>query len=235
MLNAIVAPGELFQALVRVPVSVANWLIPALLVAVMAGVAGWVVYSQPVIIQEIRQIQDREFDRAVEKGKMKAEEAEKARALMEQMGPAITRWGGVAGGVLMAVVAPLWWGLILLLTARWGFRAMVPYMRCVEVAALASLATGLGMVVWMFLAIGTGRLFAGPHAGALVSSFDLGNKLHLALGALNIFSLWQLGIQMVGLAALLGRPLRPVAIVLGGVWLGYKGVAVILGLGQFAL
>jgi hypothetical protein len=105
----------------------------------------------------------------------------------------------------------------------------------VEVAALSSLIGALGGVIAMFLSLGTGNLFAGPHLGMLVKDFDITNKGHLALGAVNLFGLWQLAVLALGIAKLSGRAFGPVAIALFVLWLAYKGIAVATGLAQFAL
>jgi hypothetical protein len=88
------------------------------------------------------------------------------------------------------------------------------YMRGVEIAALTSLIVALGMLVGLFLGVGTGRLLAGPHLGFFLSELDLGNRLHLALVAFNFFNLWQVGAMAVGISRLANRPWMPVAIVL---------------------
>ena len=143
----------------------------------------------------------------------------------------------VAGAVAMAVMAvlgPLWWGFLAWLTARLVFRSPLPYWRGVEVAGLGALIGMVGMLVGTFLSVGLGKLFAGPHAGLLVKEFDALNRGHLALAALNPFSLWYLGVVAMGTARLIARPAGSVALVLFGLWLGYKGLAVVFKLSWLA-
>ncbi len=235
LLNVFAAPGELFAAVAGAPFSLANWLVPAALVALISLALNLAIFTQPALVQQVRDLQERELVRAVDSGRISAADAERARDVMQGMGMTVARVGGAVGGVVVAVLSPLWWGLILWLTARWVFRSPLPYLRVVEVAGLASLIGGLGICVSLFLAVGTGNLFAGPHLGALVKDFDLGNRWHLALSIVNPFSVWQMVVMALGLARWVGRPATPVVVVVGGVWFGYKAIAVILGLGQLVM
>jgi mannitol-specific phosphotransferase system IIBC component len=230
MVNVVVAPGELFEALARAPFSVANWLVPAALVALVGIVCQLIMFAQPAMAQQIREMQDHAIQAKVDAGEMKQADADKAKEMMEGIGLTIAKVAGALAMAVMAVVGPLWWGFLAWLVGRWVFRSPLPYWRGVEVAGLGALIGVLGMLVGTFLAVGLGKLFAGPHAGLLVKEFDALNRGHLALAALNPFSLWYLGVVAMGTARLIGRPAGPVALVLLGLWLGYKGVAVVLKL-----
>lgn len=235
LINVFAAPGELFAAVAAAPFSVANWLVPAALVAAIGLFANLVVFGQPALVQQIVAIQDREIDRAVEQGRIRAEDAPQVREAAQGLGMAVAKVAGGVAAVLAALLTPLWWGFLAWLVGRWVFRAPLTYLRSVEVAGLASLVAGLGTLVGLFLAVGLGRLMAGPHLGLLVADFDIGNRLHLTLGAINLFTLWHLALVALGVSRLIQRAFAPVALVLLGLWAGYKGVAVILGWVQFAL
>jgi hypothetical protein len=62
----------------------------------------------------------------------------------------------------------------------------------------------LGLVVQTLLMFVMGSLMARPAPSLLVEGFDLGNRLHLCLGALNAFYLWFTVVLAVG-ASRLGR------------------------------
>lgn len=235
LLNVVLAPGEVFEALSRAPFSVANWLVPAALVALVGILCQTIVFSQPAMVQQVQEIQARELQRQVDSGKIKAADAEKAKQVMEGLGMTIVRVAGAFGVVVVAVVGPLGWGLLAWLVGRWVFRSPMGYLKALEVAGLTAMIGVLGMVVGTFLAIGLGNLFGGAHAGLLVKDFDLGNRSHLALAALNVFSLWHLAVLAVGTSKVSGRPWVPVLAVLGGLWVGYKAIAVALKLSQFVL
>lgn len=235
LVNVFAAPGELFAAVAAAPFSIANWLVPTAIVGLIGLIANLVIFGQPALMQQVVEAQDRELQKRVESGKIRAEDAERAKEVMRGIGMTVMRVAGGVGAVVAALLTPLWWGWLAWMVARWVFRAPLPYLRAVEVAALAGLIGAVGTLVAVFLAVGLGRLFAGPHLGMLVTDFDMTRRLHLAMGAVNFFSLWQMLLVAMGMARLMGRPWVPVAVVWMGVWAGYKAIAVILGLAQFAL
>jgi len=53
-----------------------------------------------------------------------------------------------------------------------------------------------------------------------VSHFDQQNKVHLLLSALNVMSLWYLGVLSLGLARLTGASFWKPAVWLCGLWYG---------------
>lgn len=235
LFNVIAAPGEVFSSVAAAPFRFVNWWCPALLVGLLVSVCALILFSQPVFIQQIREVQDREMQKMVDQGKMKPADMERAQAMMAGIGLVLIKVGAVVGGVAGSLVGPAWWALIAWLVARFVFRSDIGYLRVTEVTGLASVVNGLSAVVGMFLQLGLGSLFSGPHLGTLVKGFDPTNRAHLALAVLNPFSLWHLALVALGTAQLIGSKFRPVFVVLFGVWIGYKGIAIILGLVQFAL
>lgn len=235
LMNVFAAPAEVFASVAAGRFSLANWLVPAAIVGTIGLIFMQILFSQPAMVEEIGRMQERELQKQVEKGKITEAQADQARTAMRGLGLVLARVSASVVSVVGAICSPLWWGLLAWITVRVVFRASAPYMRCVEVAGLASLIGGLSMVVGTLLAMGTGRIFAGPHLGFFVTDFDMAHRGHLALGAVNVFGLWQMGVLSLGMARLIGRPFATVATVLFGVWLGYKGLAVVLRLAQFAL
>lgn len=235
LFNAFAAPGELFTWLAGRPFSVVNWIVPSALAALVGVIVNIIIFSQPALVDEIRGMQFREIQRRVEQGKMRQQDADQAKEAMNGIGMAVVRVAAPVVALITAMISPFWWGLFAWLVGRVIFRAPMGYMRGVEIASFAGLIVALGLLVGMFLAVGTGRLLAGPHLGCFLSELDLGNRLHLTLVALNLFYFWQVGVLATGISKLANRPWLPVAVVFLGLWAGYKGTAILLGLAQFAL
>ena len=107
---------------------------------------------------------------------------------------------------------------------------------CVTLGTAVGLMSvgALGQIVGTMLAVGFGSLTAGPHLGSLVTDFDMRNRAHLALLAINLFSLWQFAVVSLGISRLTGRSFGRVALVVFAVWILYKGLAAWLRLIQFA-
>jgi hypothetical protein len=235
LVNVFAAPGEVFSSVARAPFMASNWLVPAIIVGLIGLIVNLVIFTNPALVQQIQDIQEKEFQKAVDRGRMTEEQVEHAREAMLGIGMTIARVASAVGGVIYGFLAPLWWGLLAWLTGRWILRGTLPYMRAVEVAGLSSLIAALGMLVGMFMAVGTGQLMSGPHFGLLVKGFDMSNRGHLALAAVNVFSLWQLAVIALGISRLIGRAFGQVLLVLGLIWAGYKAIAVAFRLVQFAL
>lgn len=236
MLHVFSVPGEVFAGLTRSRFAVSNWLVPALLSALIGVLCQWVIFAQPTIFQQIRDMQDRAIQQQVDQGKMSAEQAKAAQQAMsgDTMQTLMRVFGSVAA-VGYAVVSPLWWALLAWAAGRVVFRTPVAYLRVLEVTGLASLISSLGGAVSTFLAVGTGSMLVGPHLGVLLRDLDLLNRAHLALCTVNLFGLWHLAVLTVGLAGWTGRKFPAALFVMAGIWIGFKGLAVVLGLGQWVL
>lgn len=229
LLNVFAAPGELFSAVAQMRFSAANWLVPSALLSIVGIIATLVIFAQPALLQQIDETREKGMQAAVEKGKMSAEQVDQARQLFDQHGATIMRVAGSVWWLFAGFVIPLFWGSMAWLIGRWVFRSPFRYLRAMEVAGLSSMITMLGMVIGMFLAVGTGRLMGGPHLGFFLDEFDPTNRLHIAMIAVNAFAVWQMAILALGISRLIGRPFAPVAVVVYGVWIGFKGIAVLLG------
>jgi hypothetical protein len=166
LLNVVVAPGELFEALARAPFAVSNWLVPAALVGLVGIVCQLIVFAQPAMAQQIRDMQDQAIQAKVDAGEMKQADADKAKEMMGGIGLTIAKVaggggdGGDGGGGAAVVGIP---GVAGRRAGCSGRRW--PYWRGVEVAGLGALIGMLGMLVGTFLAVGLGKLFARAARG----------------------------------------------------------------------
>lgn len=236
LINLFSVPGEVFDGVARSRFSAANWWAPALLAALIGMACQWLIFGQPVLFQQIRDLQDRSVQMQVDQGKLTPDQARQAREFMRgDLMVTIVRVGGAVSAAGVAVVGPFWWALLLWVTAKMALRAPVGFWRALEVAGLSSFVIALGGVAATFLAIGMGRLGVGPHLGLLLPEYDLLRPAHIALGVINVFGLWHLALLAVGLSRLAQRSFGATLGILAGVWIGFKGLAVVLGLGPWVL
>ena len=112
-MNIFAAPGEVFDEIKTAPHRAANWLTPALLLIVLSWVSAWLIFSQPAIQQQMKDLSNRAIDRQVEKGKLTSAQADQARAATEKYGSMGYKIGSAVGPVLVAFISPFWGGLIL--------------------------------------------------------------------------------------------------------------------------
>jgi hypothetical protein len=201
---------------------VANWLAPALLLIAIGWVGAWLVYSQPAIQQQMREMNDRIVQKLVDKGKLSNEQAELNRQTMEVS----ARISPYAAPVFAAFVTPFGWGLILWLVGTRVLKGNFPFMKAVEVAGLASAITVLECLVKTLLIVGLGNLFASPSPALLVKDFDPQKPSHSLLAVANIMTFWVLAVRSIGLARLSGVPFVRAAVWVFGIWAAYTTVLI---------
>ena len=240
LFNIIATPGEVFDEVRTSAASAGNWVVPVFL-SILAGIAfSLVVFSQPAIVQQIHDAQDQKLDQLVKEGKMPQEKADQAKAAMEKFtGPTVLAISGVVGSVVASFVRIFWWAFILWLGGRLMLRVRVPYMKAVEVTGLTMMITVLGAVVALLMVVSFGKLSATPSLGVMVDHFDFSNRSHLALGAVNLFTLWFVAVISLGLARLSQDSAGKAAIWIFGYFVAYELFWILVGpfinMGQMAL
>lgn len=236
LVNILAAPGEVFDEIKAAPVAVANWLAPLLVYAVAGVISVCVMFAQPAIQQVIHEQQVKAMDKLVQQGKMTQAQEDQALQVMQKfMGPTMMAIFGSVGIVIYGLVSLFGWALVLWLMAQWFFKVRPGYLKLVEVTGLASVVVILGMVVSTLLCVVLGRLNAGPSLALLVKDFDLSNRLHLLLGAVNAIYLWHAAVLAVGLAKLTGGSLTKAFAVVFGFWVLIELLLIAAGMGQWAL
>ena len=107
--------------------------------------------------------------------------------------------------------------------------------KAAEVAGLTTMIVVLGAVVTILLTVITGKLGMTPSLALTVGNFDLKNKVHLLLAAVNVFSFWQIGVAACGLARLTGKPFSKALLLVGLYWLAFTLFFIGIGFGQMAM
>jgi hypothetical protein len=236
LLNVFAAPGEVFDEIKATAPSVANWLVPVLIYAVVGAISVCIMFAQPAIQQTIHDQQVKALDQRVQQGKMtQAQEDQTLQVMDKFMGPRMLAALGSVGMVIYSFVSLFGWALVLWLAGRWFLKARFDYLKVLEVAGLSSIIIVLGMVIGTLLATILGRLYAGPSLALLVSNFDPTNRVHLLLGAANVFYLWHAGVLAIGLARLSGGSTAKTLAVVFGFWMLIELLLIGIGLGQWAL
>jgi hypothetical protein len=189
LMNVFAAPGDVFEEVKNSQPSTANWLAPAFIFIVVGMISSIVIFSQPAIVQQIRDQQAKVMDQQVKAGKLTQAQADQALAAMDKF----------AGPTMLMAFG------------------------CV------------GAVVTILLTVITGKLGMTPSLALTVGDFDMKNKVHLLLAAVNIFSFWQIGVSACGLARLTGAPFSKALLVVGLYWLAFTLLFIGIGFGQMAM
>ena len=182
LINIFATPGEVFDEVKAAPPSVANWLLPILLSAVVGTLASFAMFSQPAIQQQIREQQAKVLEQQVKAGKMSQADADRAEAMMEKFsGPAMLAIFGSLAAVFFSAIHAVWWGFLLWLAARWFLKTRITYAKSLEVAGLAMMITMLSGIITILLTVVLGRMAATPSLALLVTDFNPTRRSHATM------------------------------------------------------
>jgi hypothetical protein len=163
--DVFISPSEVFDGVRTSAPNHANWIAP-LIAAIITGIVYvMVVFSQPAILQTMKDTQDKKFQDLVAKGKMTQQAADKTRENLEQvLTPGLLK----AIWILITIVGNFIFlfltAVILWLVGRYAFGAYFSYMQGTEVAGLALIITVLGGIIKLLLDViyGSMSMSAGP-------------------------------------------------------------------------
>lgn len=236
LFNVFATPGDVFEEVKSGKPSLGNWLAPVLLASLVGIISIWVMFSLPTVQQEVRNAQEKKFDEIARKQNMSPQQTEQFKEQMERFsGVTLIKIAGTFGAVagsffwLFALALGIW-----LLGVK-VLKGQFVYMQAVEVAGLGMMIGVLGGIVGLLLVVAKGSMFVSCGPALLLSEFDPKNKVHLALVALNVFSLWHLGVMSVGVSKLSGVSAAKAAGWLFGVWAVIKGAIILSGISAMGM
>jgi len=235
LMNVIASPAEVFDEVKATPTTTSNWVVPALIASVLGIVFTLVMFSQPAIQRQVRQQQEKAFEQQVKAGKMTQQQADQAIEMTQKFTGPIMKIVGAVSAVFMSFTKLFWWALVLWLIAKWFLKVDVPYMKVVEVVGLSSIIVVLGGIVALLLMVIFGKMFASASLGLLVSEFDVTNKKHFLLAAVNVFNFWFVAVVGLGLARLAGASFGRATLIFLAYWVAMSLLLIGIGMGQFAL
>ena len=227
LLNIFAAPGDVFEELKSSPPSVANWLVPALILMLVGMLSSVIMFSQPSIAQSIREQQQKVFEKQVSSGKMTQQQADQAVAMAEKFsGPGMLKLFGCVSAATTSFIMPFWSAFVLWLIARFYLKVPLPFMKVLEVAGLTLMIVALAVVVKTLLVVVTGNLYAAPSLILLVKHFDPRNPVHSILAMFDVLTFWLLAVRALGLAKLTGASFGKTAVAVFGLWLVITGLMI---------
>ena len=236
LMNVFAAPGEVFEEVKTSAPSTGNWLVPVLILIVAGMISSLVIFSQPDIVQQIHEQQQKAFDKQISAGKMTQAQADQATAMAEKFsGPTMLTIFGCVGSVTTGFASLFWTAFVLWLIARFYLKVPVGYMKLLEVAGLAAMIMALAAVVKTLLIVVTGNLYAALSPLLLVKHFDPRSPLHNFMTLLDVMVFWLLAVRSVGLAKLTGATFGRTAVAVFGVWFVISGLMIGFSLAMQAI
>ena len=232
LLNVFAVPGEVFAELKRAPAAASNWLVPALLGAVIGVLSALIILSQPAVQQQFRERQNKIVEERAKTGALTPQE----QRIMEWFkSPLVLKTLGSAAAVAGSFGNVLWWGCALWFLARILFRVRVPFSKTVETAGLAMMINVLGGIVALVLILNLGHAGTTASLALLVKDFDAARKGNLFAITANVFSIWVVGVRAIGLAKLTGVPYLRAAWAVFTFWLLEQSLLLLLGAGKLGM
>ena len=232
LLNVFAVPGEVFNDVKRTPPMLSNWLVPALLGALVGAVSAVILLSQPSIQKQLQDRQHGFIEQAEKAGKLPPQE----RLLVEKLtGPTMIKLCGATAAVAISFVSVLWWGFVLCFIARRMLKVQVGFGKALEVAGLATMIDVLYGLVAVLLIVKLDHVGAASSLAVMTKDFDAARKGHLFAVAANIFAFWVVGVRSIGLAKLADVPYLRAAWLVVTFWFLLQLLLVITGVAQMAM
>ncbi|MEO5804010.1 MAG: YIP1 family protein [Verrucomicrobiota bacterium] len=217
--NVFVAPGEVFDEIKSSPPQPANWIVPLVLSMIAGVIYTLIVFSQPAITQKIHEAQEKKFREMVASGKMTQVQADQAMTIAQKFtGPGFLKTVGCVSAVVASAAMLFLMALVFWAVGKRALHGNFEYMKAVEALGLASMISVLGAIVAMLLAVIYGNMAMTPGPALLLSNFDVTNKGHRILSALNVMSLWYVAVVALALAKLSGTKFMKAALWVFGIW-----------------
>jgi hypothetical protein len=225
-----------FESIKGQPTTTPGWLFPILISCLVAIIHVNVIFSQPAIIQTIKERQEEQIQQMIQKGTLTKEQAAKAEEQMASyMGPTFLKITGSFDAVINVFLYTFLTGIGVWLVGTKAIGGQFEFMKAVEIAALAGMIGILGAIVTMLLIVAKGNAMVNLGPMLLLEHFDAKNKTHQMLASINLMNFWYLAVLGLGLSRVANdRVIRGIAWVFG-IWAVLRVAIVFSGLGQSGL
>ena len=221
-------PSKVFDALRRGGVKTVDWLIPVLVLAIVASLATYVRFSTPELRAQMIQMQEQRIDQAVNEGKMTSDQAQQARDRIEGSSSVFVVFGiiGVIVGTFLVffIAAGVW-----LLIGKYILKGTsMTYAHAMGLAGVASWIATVGAIMGIVIAVMFARFDGGLHLG-LLTQMDNESKRYILMRNINLFTIWNLAVSAVGINVFSGKKGLTAYAAVFGVWIVIVVVNVLLG------
>jgi hypothetical protein len=241
LLNVFAVPSEVFAEVKASRVRVGNWLVPAVLSALVAVFAAVLMVSQSAFQRQIHDLTDRQtklVDQQVKAGKVKPAEASQILTFSRVFSkPSTLKILASMGAGVIGFACVFWWAFILWILDLRFLKVRFGYAKALEVTGLALMINVLGTLVTLLLMVNLPSLFATSNLASAIIDLEASLKSPLLQICAYVFAFWLVGVLSVGLAKLAGVPFLRAAWLVFAAWLIQKSLfGLVLGaLGQSTL
>jgi len=228
LMNAFSSPSEAFEGLRESESKATFWLIPLILLIVLASVSTVMIFSNDTLKNQILESRELAMQKQVDSGKMTQEQADRAKSQMESMGGMFIAIG-IIGSVVFLSAMFFGAALALWLISKLALQSTAGYGKYLEMYGISSWIALLGGIVTLLMIVGLNSMYASPSAAlAVLATYDPLNTTHKFLAAINVFSIWQAVVVGFGVGKLGGKSAGVGIGVALGLWVVWVVVQVLL-------
>lgn len=213
LLNILVSPGEVFEEVISAPTSIANWLVPTLLVCIAGIILLKAATTNEAASYAVEQM--------IEARGLAAAHEEKLPG-----GPEVIAWLAIGLG---AFAGTFWSAFVLWFIGRVFLRTRYSFLKAAEVVGLTGIILVLGSVVTALLIGASDNPTARPALSLFASELDSNSPIRAVLDTMNLFHLWTTTVLAVGLSKLSGVSFKESVFWVFGYWLAARVALILLG------
>lgn len=209
-------PSKVFESFKTLPAKVSDWLVPVILLAIIAGISAYVSSNSPAIRFQATQQMEQRLDKMVAQGKITAEEADRMKGSIENVPSSPTFLAAIftfLGKIVVFFVAAAVW----LFIAKVILKGDVSYSQMMNVAGVSSWIMIVGTILAIVLSAILSRPGAGVNLGMLVTTAPL-SKTYMLLRSADLFTIWNLAVTSIGVGILSGKKGTPAFVWVFGTW-----------------
>jgi hypothetical protein len=149
--------------------------------------------------------------------------------------PMVMKISGSVVTLIYAFGVPFFWGFFIWLLGTKVFKGDFEYMKGVEAAGLGTIIYALAAVVGGLVSLTMNKMVTLTPA-LFLADFDMTNKAHLALAALNPFYIWFVCVMAVSISVLAGISWKKPAALLLGLWVLHRAALLVIpNMGNFVM
>jgi hypothetical protein len=206
-----------------------NWLVPLILACIATVIYIDLAFSQPAILRDMQEQREKAVRKKVAAGQMTQAQADQAAVITEKyMTPTILKIFGSGGAILASVTGLFLMGLLIWLALKCCTADKVNYMKVVEVCGLAMLIDVPQKLLRSGLVLWKGNLLATASPTLFLAHPSTTNKADVFLSMIDVVDFWWLAVLSLGVSKIASIRYRTAAMVVFGVWYGFRVVAALL-------
>lgn len=233
IMNVFSSPVEAFQGLRESESKPSFWIIPLLATLVIVIAVTYLLATNEVFHQQIIDGQVQAMNKMVQEGKMTQDQASQTIERMQGAGTGMFMAFGILFGSVFVALFFFLGGLFLWLGNKLILKSTAGYSKHLEIYGISTWIGILGGIVTILLMYGMNSMYASPSAAlAVLSHYDVTDKMHKLLSEINIFAIWQAIVVGIGLSSLANKKVLAGISLAVGLWIIWVPVSIFLNLAR---